>query len=403
MAGSSSSAPLLALPVTEKLARGNFVLWQAQVMPAIRGAQLESHLDIKAVVPAKEIAVQVGGKAVKQANPEFVSWVAKDQQVLSYLLTSMTREVMAQVATHKTAATLWAAVEVIFSSQTKARGNLTMAEYIAKMKTLTDDMATAGKQLEDDDVISHILTSLDSDYNPIITSILTRADPHNGHQGGSSANLANRDGRGRGNLQARDMAAAAGGDEATTAMLVLIVHEAETTSTPVCQICGRGNHTAMDCWYRFEEDYVPHEKIASAATNSYGVDANWYTDTGSTDHITADLNKLHVHNSYNGNDQISRPPMGQYSERIRLRCQRSCPAHLFRGQHLLLLLLCRHHVPHQGKQRQFSDSLATRRDSAAGASNSDARRTIFCAKVFWKTRREQGERSMDQSNTRDCC
>jgi hypothetical protein len=36
----------------------------------------------------------------------------------------------------------------------------------------------------------------------------------------------------------------------------------------------------------------------------YGVDTNWYTDTGATDHITSDLNRLSVHEKYNGNEQI---------------------------------------------------------------------------------------------------
>jgi hypothetical protein len=34
------------------------------------------------------------------------------------------------------------------------------------------------------------------------------------------------------------------------------------------------------------------------------VDTNWYTDTGATDHITSELNKLHVANKYNGQDQF---------------------------------------------------------------------------------------------------
>lgn len=31
----------------------------------------------------------------------------------------------------------------------------------------------------------------------------------------------------------------------------------------------------------------------NAAVNSYGVHTNWYIDTGATDHITSELDKLH--------------------------------------------------------------------------------------------------------------
>ena len=63
-------------------------------------------------------------------------------------------------------------------------------------------------------------------------------------------------------------------------------------------------HTTNICWHRCDENYVPQEKTASAATHLYGVDTNWYTDTGATDHITSELEKMTVHDKYNGNDQI---------------------------------------------------------------------------------------------------
>lgn len=59
MAGSLSSTPLLALPVTEKLSKGNIV--------------------VNAAVPPKEINVQVDGKTIEQVNSKYTTWVAKDQ------------------------------------------------------------------------------------------------------------------------------------------------------------------------------------------------------------------------------------------------------------------------------------------------------------------------------------
>lgn len=101
----------------------------------------------------------------------------------------MTRDVMAQVASHKMAAAVWSAVEVIFLSQTKARtmntlialattqkGNRTMAEYLSKMRSLTDGVAAARKPLDTDLFISHVFTRLDAEYNPIVIVILARQD-----------------------------------------------------------------------------------------------------------------------------------------------------------------------------------------------------------------------------------
>lgn len=99
----------------------------------------------------------------------------------------MTRDVLSQVASHKTAATVWAAIEVIFSSQTKVRtmntlialattqkGNLTMVEYLSKKRSLAEDIAAVEKPLDDDLFIPHVFTNLDSDYNPIVMAILVQ-------------------------------------------------------------------------------------------------------------------------------------------------------------------------------------------------------------------------------------
>jgi hypothetical protein len=47
---------------------------------------------------------------------------------------------------------------------------------------------------------------------------------------------------------------------------------------------------------------VPDAKLVAAATNSYTIDNNWYTDTSTTDHITGELEKLSFINKYNGGD-----------------------------------------------------------------------------------------------------
>jgi hypothetical protein len=36
---------------------------------------------------------------------------------------------------------------------------------------------------------------------------------------------------------------------------------------PVCQVCFKKGHTAAKYWHRFEEDFIPDEKLAGAATN----------------------------------------------------------------------------------------------------------------------------------------
>jgi hypothetical protein len=70
----------------------------------------------------------------------------------------------------------------------------------------------------------------------------------------------------------------------------------------VCQICGNAGHPAWKCWHRYSDDEEEdQEKGVNAA---YGVDTNWYSDTGATDHITGELDKLTMKEKYNGHDKI---------------------------------------------------------------------------------------------------
>ena len=117
MAQSSSSAAAASLalgfiPVSEKLGRGNYAMWRAQVESAIRGAQLGRFIKASAVPPSEFLEPddkkKADGKAIDPIpNPEYDEWVAKDQMVLSYLFRSLSKEVFAQVSSATTAAQLW--------------------------------------------------------------------------------------------------------------------------------------------------------------------------------------------------------------------------------------------------------------------------------------------------------
>jgi hypothetical protein len=45
------------------------------------------------------------------------------------------------------------------------------------MKSLADEMASAGRKLEDKEIISYILTGLELEFNPIVSAITTRVEP----------------------------------------------------------------------------------------------------------------------------------------------------------------------------------------------------------------------------------
>jgi hypothetical protein len=117
-------------------------------------------------------------------------WKAQEQQVLSYLLSSMSRDILVQITALPTAAAIWKHLETSYASQSRARvintrmalattqkGSSSAAEYVIKMKTLADEMASDGKKLDDEELISYILAGLDYEYNSLVSSIAARVEP----------------------------------------------------------------------------------------------------------------------------------------------------------------------------------------------------------------------------------
>jgi hypothetical protein len=62
-------------------------------------------------------------------------------------------------------------------------------------------------------------------------------------------------------------------------------------------------HTTSTCWYRYDEDFVPDNRMIEMGSSS-PIDPNCYLDSGVTDHITGELEALTMHEKYFGNDQI---------------------------------------------------------------------------------------------------
>ena len=189
----SPSAPGAALsidcPVTEKLAKNNFPLWKAQVMSAVHGAHVAHFINADTLVPPKEIPKSADKPTDLIPNPDYDTWVTKDQQILNYMLSSISKKILVQVATCTTAAEVWKAIQDMTASQSRGRvintrmalataqKGSSIAQFFRKMKSLVDDMASAGKKLENEEIASYILTGLGMDFNPVVSAMATRVEP----------------------------------------------------------------------------------------------------------------------------------------------------------------------------------------------------------------------------------
>lgn len=312
----------LSIPVTEKLTRDNFRLWRAQVLPAIRSAQLESYIDGTEKAPPKTIPAEKDSTQT-MVNPEYVTWTVRDQHVLTYLVNSLSREVLAGVASHTTAASMWAAISKSYASQSRSRilhlwnqlaatrkDDKSVVVYYSTLRGFADEMATAGKPLDDDDFVSHVLNGLDADYNPLIEQIngMTESidlDDLYSRLLDTEARLAlqrtqkeqfqilansvargrggsNRGGRGHGDSSRGGSTPTPNNRGSSSGRGQQSGGRGGNPNNPYrnhqCQICKKYGHTALRCWNRFDNNFHGPEKEADAATTSYSIDPAWYAD-----------------------------------------------------------------------------------------------------------------------------
>ncbi|KAK4424666.1 Retrovirus-related Pol polyprotein from transposon RE1, partial [Sesamum alatum] len=326
--------------VTIHLTKTNFLIWRAQLLPYLRSTKLLGYLDGSIAAPAQ----YVNAGAAQVPNPAYSQWYDQDQQVLSDLLSSISEEVLQDVVDATTSKEAWDTLQRMFSSTTRARIvqirvdlattkklDLSTADYFRKIKGLSSEMAAAemaaaGNALRDDEVIAYLLAGLGPDYDPFVTSMTTKSEPltldevyshlasfearqlrHQTEMQLNPTSSANFAGRGSQRIRGR-------GDRGRGRPPRRGPHPQSfnnrgarrgNNSRSPCQICGKTSHTAVTCWYRMDESYQTEQPSAAMATSSsYKIDPNWYSDTGATDHITSDLDRLALRDRYHGDEQV---------------------------------------------------------------------------------------------------
>ena len=81
---------------------------------------------------------------------------------------------------------------------------------------------------------------------------------------------------------------------------------------PTCQICWKIGHYAIDCYHRMDFAYQgknPPTKLATMANASnlhYTQNSEtWLTDSGASDHVTANASNLNTQATYQGCEQVT--------------------------------------------------------------------------------------------------
>jgi hypothetical protein len=126
MSSSTSSSALVAelgAPPTQQITRGNFLLWKALVLPTFHGANVMALLDGTDRAPPKTIEVEdEDKKKIQVENPAYVAKISRDQQVLRFLLDTLSPDILSHLLGVESTAEAWISINAMFktTSRTKA-------------------------------------------------------------------------------------------------------------------------------------------------------------------------------------------------------------------------------------------------------------------------------------------
>ena len=237
-------------------------------------------------------------KALGKINPEFVDWEQQDQLLLSWLLSSMSENLLTRMIGCDESSKIWSKLEQYFTVTMKTRikqlrsqlsattkANLSMDDYLLKIKNIVDLLGSIGEEISASTHIDAIFEGLTSEYDSFVTSVETRMEPysvsevealllaqerrvakHNNNLDSNkhSANIATmHSAQHRSQTQSTQVQQFPGGNNTRDGYRGGRSQSrgrgrgfSNSSNRPQCQVCGRLGHLAMCCWYRFDQNFT---------------------------------------------------------------------------------------------------------------------------------------------------
>ena len=158
--------------VPTKLKRDNYLVWKALFAPIFRRYKLTCIIDGSEVCPSPflldESSINTG-----VPNPDFDLWYEKDQNILIWLNSTLSEDLIPFTVGVMSSRELWVALEQRFGGVSAAhihqlrsrlhstqKGDLTIFKYIQHIKTISDSLMTAGALVSKSDLIAVTLNGL---------------------------------------------------------------------------------------------------------------------------------------------------------------------------------------------------------------------------------------------------
>ncbi|RVW13866.1 Retrovirus-related Pol polyprotein from transposon RE1 [Vitis vinifera] len=306
--------------------------------------------------------------SIKLSDTNYLIWSSqivpnkKDQCVLSWINATLSDKVLASAYGITSAREVWSSLANKFASQSRTRvhhlkrklqtlhqGSMKCIDFLEKTKLVSDELAAVGKPLEDDDLMSYIVSGLNPSFNPFITSLSFATRDKNVSFEDFQAELLsyelllenqniaippetnnfafftpksnqqqyNRKPKNPSKPYSRPSFSQNPRPRYSPQPSGLPFspqpnqkqHSFSTPKSP-CQICGKLSHKALDCFhimnYAYQGRHPPTQLAAMVAnSNAEQEEETWFADSGANQHITANLEHLTLQQPYTGQENVA--------------------------------------------------------------------------------------------------
>ncbi|XP_020093459.1 uncharacterized protein LOC109719366 [Ananas comosus] len=346
MSSSTSNLPIVNIKtlIPLELTDSTYLVWKQVFLNVLESFDVTKHVDGTSVVPSQTIDTADKKEVI---NPEYVSWKKNDTTILSWINATLSLSILHMVVSSspKTAYDAWRIIEAYFLDKTAStafslkselrsikKGSMSMSDYMQKIKTIGNALQAIGEIESDHNLVMTVLLGLPEEYRGFVSALNTHRNKPTFEQLrpllmqeetevqrrtsvttssaiptiDSEALYAN---RGRGNRGGRGGRYRGGRGQRGRHYSGRGSPEIYPQSQPnypqqsytpnqqpyipksgiQCQICGKFNHSALQCRQRFNHSFAADEvpqTFAAMNLHEPGEEV-WYPDTGASNHITA--------------------------------------------------------------------------------------------------------------------
>ncbi|KAL4325422.1 hypothetical protein GQ457_11G032360 [Hibiscus cannabinus] len=162
----------------------NYLLWHQQVFLIVKTHRLQKFIDCNVHPPPQYITQN----SQVRLNHDFEAFEEQDGALATWLLSTVSESVLPHLIGLNTASEIWNTLHRIYSGKTTSRlmyfrrslhaqkkGELSMKDFLMKIKSICDNLASCGEVISEHEKITAILNGLPPEYESVIT-VLTAGD-----------------------------------------------------------------------------------------------------------------------------------------------------------------------------------------------------------------------------------